>query len=237
MTRRSFVLYLHQVLYYRTELRLENLDDVVVFDLNGNDMLAERHGCPAYVSPELLNPGKPKYSGRAADMWSLGILLFVLLLGRYPFYDSTPFGLFMKIRQCQLALPDKSAKGDRLTREVMFLIRWLLRKAPAERLSALELMTHPWLKSRNVRQPAGTSNCSSSLPSDTDVSESLPSRRLMNASEGGKTGINVVSDDQMVPSIEIEEKKLEVTAIDAQLAPNQLELMLRGTKSDSQVPQ
>ena len=41
--------------------------------------LSERHCCPAYACPEMLQPGK--YSGKAADIWSLGVILSTLLEG------------------------------------------------------------------------------------------------------------------------------------------------------------
>lgn len=44
------------------------------------DMLEDKHGCPAYVAPEILTSSS--YSGRAADMWGLGVMLYTMLVGR-----------------------------------------------------------------------------------------------------------------------------------------------------------
>ncbi|XP_029287508.1 tribbles homolog 2-like [Cottoperca gobio] len=124
----------------RTRLALLGLNDCVL--LRGNhddDSLTDRHGCPAYVSPELLTNGSSPYSGRAADIWSLGVSLYTMLIGRYPFQDTQPAALFTKIRHGAFSLPDW------LSPRAKCLIGCMLRKSPAERLTASELLMHPWL--------------------------------------------------------------------------------------------
>lgn len=66
---------------YRTELKLESLEDAVVLEEPESDWLHDKRGCPAYVSPEILKAGA-HYSGKAADMWSLGVILYTMLVGR-----------------------------------------------------------------------------------------------------------------------------------------------------------
>ncbi|XP_028261796.1 tribbles homolog 3 [Parambassis ranga] len=131
---------------YRTRLALLGLDDCVLLRGNLNDdSLTDRHGCPAYVGPELLTNGNGSYSGRAADIWSLGVSLYTMLIGRYPFQDTQPAALFAKIRRGAFSLPDW------LSSEAKCLIGCMLRKSPAERLKASELLMHPWLT--NPRTP------------------------------------------------------------------------------------
>uniref|UniRef100_A0A8D0HQY2 Tribbles pseudokinase 3 n=1 Tax=Sphenodon punctatus TaxID=8508 RepID=A0A8D0HQY2_SPHPU len=121
----------------RTKLLLENLEDSWV--LSGpDDFLSDKHGCPAYVGPEILS-SKHSYSGRAADMWSLGVVLYTMLVGRYPFQDTEPVTLFGKIRRGQFHIPEG------LSPKAGCLIRCLLRKDPADRLTAAGVLLHPWL--------------------------------------------------------------------------------------------
>ncbi|XP_030409675.1 tribbles homolog 1 [Gopherus evgoodei] len=138
----------------RTQLRLENLEDTHIIK-GEDDALSDKHGCPAYVSPEILNT-TGTYSGKSADVWSLGVMLYTLLVGRYPFHDSDPSTLFSKIRRGQFCIPDHVSPKARC------LIRSLLRREPSERLTAPEILLHPWfeavLEPGYVDQDIGTSD-------------------------------------------------------------------------------
>ncbi|XP_029774720.1 tribbles homolog 3 [Suricata suricatta] len=122
----------------RTKLVLEDLEDACV--LNGpDDSLWDKHACPAYVGPEILS-SRASYSGKAADVWSLGVALFTMLAGHYPFQDSEPALLFGKIRRGAFALPEGLSAPARC------LVRCLLRREPADRLTATGILLHPWLR-------------------------------------------------------------------------------------------
>ncbi|VVC93217.1 unnamed protein product [Leptidea sinapis] len=122
----------------RTTLKLESLEDAVVLDDPEEDLLQDKRGCPAYVSPEILRAHRT-YSGRAADMWSLGVILYTMLVGRYPFNDSEHASLFAKISRGYFVVPEiLSSRGK-------CLIRSLLRREAGERLSARDVLRHPWL--------------------------------------------------------------------------------------------
>ncbi|XP_020284991.1 tribbles homolog 2 [Pseudomyrmex gracilis] len=121
----------------RTRLRLESLEDAVIVE-NDDDELTDRRGCPAYVAPEVLRAGRA-YSGKAADIWSLGVLLYTMLVGRYPFNDAQHASLFAKISRGQFAVPEG------LSPRAKCLIRSLLRKEPSERPYAEDVQLHPWL--------------------------------------------------------------------------------------------
>ncbi|XP_077430466.1 tribbles homolog 3-like [Vanacampus margaritifer] len=129
---------------FRTRVALLGLGDCVVLQRGESDSLSDRHGCPAYVGPELLASGKASYSGRAADVWSLGVSLYTMLMGRYPFQDTRPAALFAKIRRGAFSLPAW------LSAPAKCLIACMLRKSPAERLRASELLMHPWLSGRRA---------------------------------------------------------------------------------------
>lgn len=123
----------------RTKLRLESLEEAIVLERSdSDDGVWRKHGYPAYVTPEVLLSRGARYSGRAADLWSLGIILYTLLVGRYPFQDSGPFGLFTKIIRGHFTVPDFVSSRARC------LIRHLLRRDPNQRLEAADILLHPW---------------------------------------------------------------------------------------------
>uniref|UniRef100_A0A182TDE3 Protein kinase domain-containing protein n=1 Tax=Anopheles melas TaxID=34690 RepID=A0A182TDE3_9DIPT len=122
----------------RTQLKLESLEDAVVLDDPAEDLLQDKRGCPAYVSPEILRVNTT-YSGKAADMWSLGVILYTMLVGRYPFNDSEHASLFAKISRGQFTVPEC------LSSKARCMIRALLRRDPEERIASEDVLHHPWL--------------------------------------------------------------------------------------------
>lgn len=131
----------------RSVVKLESLEDTYILD-GRDDSLSDKHGCPAYVSPEILN-ASGSYSGKAADVWSLGVMLYTILVGRYPFHDVEPGSLFSKIRRGHFNVPDA------LTPRAKCLIRSLLRREPTERLTSREVLLHPWFASSGAAGGAG----------------------------------------------------------------------------------
>lgn len=72
--------------------------------MNDRDMLKDQRGSPAYISPDVLS-GKP-YMGKPSDMWALGVVLYTMLYGCFPFYDANPQELFNKIKVAEFNIPD-----------------------------------------------------------------------------------------------------------------------------------
>ncbi|KAL8172883.1 UNVERIFIED_CONTAM: Tribbles 2 [Gekko kuhli] len=172
--RNQFVLdytfpYIHRPgnLLHPTRVNLESLEDAYI--LRGNDdSLSDKHGCPAYVSPEILNTNG-SYSGKAADVWSLGVMLYTMLVGRYPFHDIEPSSLFSKIRRGQFSIPET------LSPKAKCLIRSILRRDPSERLTSQEILDHPWFSTDfNVSNSGyGAKEVTDQLVPDVNMEEDL----------------------------------------------------------------
>lgn len=124
---------------FRTRIQLEGLEDSHLLDDEENDTLCDKQGCPAYVSPEILERAQAGYSGKASDQWSSGVMLYTMLIGRYPFQESEPSTLFKKIKLGKYNIPPQ------LSSTAKCLIRNLLRREASERLTADEVLKHPWL--------------------------------------------------------------------------------------------
>jgi len=120
----------------RSCLVLDGLEDAFLLEDSSDDHLTDKHGCPAYVSPEILS--SHGYSGRSADMWSLGVILYTMLFGQYPFHDTVASQLFGKIRRGHYTMPENVSSQARC------LVRSLLRTEPTERLTVFEAAKHPW---------------------------------------------------------------------------------------------
>ncbi|XP_014217802.1 probable serine/threonine-protein kinase DDB_G0277165 [Copidosoma floridanum] len=99
-----------------------------------SDLLKDQRGSPAYISPDVLC-GKP-YLGKPSDMWALGVVLYTMLYGQFPFYDSNPTQLFNKIKAANYCLP---ADG-RISDATVSLIKNLLNLQPSKRFTAIQVL-------------------------------------------------------------------------------------------------
>ncbi|XP_067862528.1 serine/threonine-protein kinase 40 isoform X2 [Heptranchias perlo] len=99
-----------------------------------DDLLKDQRGSPAYISPDVLS-GRP-YRGKPSDMWALGVVLFTMLYGQFPFYDSIPQELFRKIKAAEYTIPEDC----RVSENTVCLIRKLLLLDPQQRLTATEVL-------------------------------------------------------------------------------------------------
>lgn len=121
----------------RKHLSLEGLEEAHVLSDDTDDRLTDKHGCLAYVSPEILYSADG-YSGKMADVWSLGVVLYTMLMGQYPFHDSDVGVLFKKIRLGSCVIPEHVSPLAKC------LLRNLLRTDPANRLTVKEIPKHRW---------------------------------------------------------------------------------------------
>lgn len=102
--------------------------------MSENDLLKDQRGSPAYISPDVLS-GKP-YLGKPSDMWALGVVLFTMLYGQFPFYDSVPQELFRKIKAAEFIIPS----DGRVSENTLTLIRKLLVLDAKDRLTASQVL-------------------------------------------------------------------------------------------------
>ncbi|XP_062131746.1 tribbles [Drosophila sulfurigaster albostrigata] len=122
----------------RTKLQYESLEGSMILD-GDDDTLSDKIGCPLYTAPELLCP-QPTYQGKPADMWSLGVILYTMLVGQYPFYEKANCNLITVIRHGNVQIPMT------LSKSVRWLMLSLLRKNYTERMTASHIFLTPWLK-------------------------------------------------------------------------------------------
>ncbi|XP_038900576.1 CBL-interacting serine/threonine-protein kinase 3 isoform X2 [Benincasa hispida] len=95
-------------------------------------------GTPNYVAPEVLNDRG--YDGATADLWSCGVILFVLLAGYLPFDDSNLINLYKKISSAEFTCPPW------LSLDAMKLIARILDPNPMTRITIPEILEDEWFK-------------------------------------------------------------------------------------------
>uniref|UniRef100_A0A8C3AE31 non-specific serine/threonine protein kinase n=1 Tax=Cyclopterus lumpus TaxID=8103 RepID=A0A8C3AE31_CYCLU len=104
---------------------------------------------PYYVAPEVLGP--EKYD-KSCDMWSLGVIMYILLCGFPPFYSNTGQaispGMKKRIRMGQYEFPNP--EWAEVSQEAKDLIHELLKTDPNERMTIIQFMNHPWINKSMV---------------------------------------------------------------------------------------
>ncbi|XP_072296277.1 serine/threonine-protein kinase 17B [Eucyclogobius newberryi] len=146
--------YLHQSSLVHLDLKPQNIlltsltpmGDIKIVDfglarrLGAVGELREILGTPEYVAPEILNY-EPITT--ATDLWSVGVIAYMLVTGESPFVGDDKQETYLNVSQVNV---DYSRDAfSRVSELAVDFIRKLLVKAPEDRPSAAECMSHPWL--------------------------------------------------------------------------------------------
>jgi 5'-AMP-activated protein kinase, catalytic alpha subunit len=95
-------------------------------------------GTPAYVAPEVIS--RKGYDGAKADIWSCGVILFVLLAGHLPFHDKNLMDMYKKIAKAEFKCPAW------FSTDVRRLLARILDPNPSTRISMEKIMANPWFR-------------------------------------------------------------------------------------------
>lgn len=123
-------------------------------------------GTPAYVAPEVIC--KEGYDGAKADIWSCGVILFVLLAGYLPFHDKNLMAMYKKIIKADYKFPGWFSS------DVRRLLRKILDPNPKTRISIVDIMENPWFKrGLNLKIFKTKTETEELVPLDVDAAFSL----------------------------------------------------------------
>ncbi|XLU34544.1 hypothetical protein S245_070610 [Arachis hypogaea] len=115
------------------------LSDFVRPDERLNDIV----GSAYYVAPEVLHRS---YSTEA-DVWSIGVIAYILLCGSRPFWARTESGIFRAVLKADPSFDE--APWPSLSTEAKDFVKRLLNKDPRKRISASQALSHPWIRNYN----------------------------------------------------------------------------------------
>uniref|UniRef100_A0A0E0A3E3 non-specific serine/threonine protein kinase n=1 Tax=Oryza glumipatula TaxID=40148 RepID=A0A0E0A3E3_9ORYZ len=97
-------------------------------------------GSAYYVAPEVLK----RLYGAEADIWSAGVILYILLSGVPPFWAENEDGIFDAVLQGHIDF--SSEPWPSISSGAKDLVKRMLRQDPKERLTAAEILNHPWIR-------------------------------------------------------------------------------------------
>ncbi|KAI9779276.1 MAG: hypothetical protein M1816_003639 [Peltula sp. TS41687] len=115
-----------------------------MFEKDSEMVTAKSAGSPAFLPPELCVAKHGNISGKAADIWSMGVTLYCLRYGRIPFEKHGFLELYDAIRNDDVKYePDTDPA-------LVELMKRILEKDPTRRIKMTELREHPWVTSNGT---------------------------------------------------------------------------------------
>lgn len=162
------VAFMHQQKILHLDLKPEN---IVCVDTSGTEIkiidfgLASRlddsvplkvmQGTPEFVAPEVINyePVTP-----ATDMWSIGVICYILLSGESPFQGNSDVETFALVTAAQWEFDEESF--EEITDEAQNFISSLLNKAPRRRMTCADALAHPWMAAFDSEDTASSKSLS-----------------------------------------------------------------------------
>lgn len=145
----SGVDYCHRHMVVHRDLKPENLlldskNNVKIADFGLSNIMTDGTflktscGSPNYAAPEVISG--MLYAGPEVDVWSTGVILYVLLCGKLPFDDDYVPYLFKKIKGGIFSIPPHLSDG---ARDILLA---MLRVDPLERITIAKIREHAWFK-------------------------------------------------------------------------------------------
>ena len=135
----------HNLLLTNNKKTLKISDFGFAKSMNSEESMAQTMcGTPYYMAPEIMQ--NKQYLSKA-DLWSVGIIMYEMAYGKYPYKDvNGPFDLRDKIEKIDIQYPrfPEETSND-LSEDAVDLMTGLLQKDPSMRMSWEEFFTHPWL--------------------------------------------------------------------------------------------
>uniref|UniRef100_A0A3Q3LEH5 Calcium/calmodulin-dependent protein kinase kinase 2-like n=1 Tax=Mastacembelus armatus TaxID=205130 RepID=A0A3Q3LEH5_9TELE len=119
-------------------------------------LLTSTVGTPAFLAPEAVSETRKNFSGKALDVWAMGVTLYCFVFGACPFMDDRILSLHQKIKTQPVELPEHADISD----DLKDLLLRMLDKNPENRITVPQIKVHPWVTRHGAEPlPLEDDNC------------------------------------------------------------------------------
>ncbi|CAN7125656.1 unnamed protein product [Brassica rapa subsp. narinosa] len=190
-------------------------------------------GSAYYVAPEVLR----RHYDRECDVWSAGVILYMLLCGFPPFNAGTERGIFRKILQGKLDF--ETDPWPSISESAKDLIKKMLESDPKRRLTAHQVLCHPWIVDDTVApdKPLGFAVVSrlkrfSAMNKLKKMALRVVAERLSEEEIGGLKELFKMIDTDNSGTITFEELKDSVRCVGSELVESEIQELLQAADVD-----
>ena len=107
------------------------------------EQMNQKYGTPYYIAPEVLNNNYDE----KCDLWSIGVILYILLCGYPPFNGSNDEQIIKKVKEGQYRTDEE--EWANISSDAIDIINQLLQYEPQNRISAAEALQHKWIREQS----------------------------------------------------------------------------------------
>ncbi|MBX3009837.1 MAG: EF-hand domain-containing protein, partial [Melioribacteraceae bacterium] len=122
------------------KIKIIDFGTAQIYERGSKKKMEERYGTPYYIAPDVLN----KNYDEKCDIWSLGVILYILLVGYPPFNGSDDKKIIDAVKKGKYTLDEP--EWDDVSEEAVDLVKKCLTYDPDKRISAGEALDHVWFK-------------------------------------------------------------------------------------------
>ncbi|TMS07895.1 calcium/calmodulin-dependent protein kinase kinase 1b [Larimichthys crocea] len=140
-------------------------------EFEGTDaLLSSTAGTPAFMAPEMMTEHEQSFSGKALDVWAMGVTLYCFVFGKCPFYDEYIVSLHNKIKNKPVEFPETPL----ISNELNELIQRMLDKNPETRITIPQIKLHPWVTENDSNPlPLEEEHCTAVEVTEEEVQNSV----------------------------------------------------------------